>query len=76
MSIGTLRVIDTTGDTKTIWDTENKAEVETAREAFNKMRAKKYIAYRVKPNGEPGSIMTEFDPNAGMVIMRPQIVGG
>jgi len=71
-----LRVIDETGDSKTTWDVNNPDEVEAARETFNKLKEKKYIAYSVKRNGKKGEIINEFDPDAGMIIMSPPVVGG
>lgn len=71
-----LRVIDPTGDTKTIWDPSRPDEVENARETFRKLKAKGYIAYRVDQGGNKAEIMAEFDPQAGKVIMAPPVVGG
>lgn len=76
MSVGEIRVIDTTGDTKLTWDTEKKAEVKAAQDAFDRLKAEGYISYRVKPGGGEGAIMEKFDPDAGLVILRPRIVGG
>ena len=74
--MGTMRVIDQTGDTKIIWDADQKAEVEAARDTFNKLRKKNYNAYAVKKDGEKGSIITEFDPAAEKIIMAPPMAGG
>lgn len=74
--LGTMRVIDRTGDTKIIWDSAKDAEVENARRTFNDLRKKKYNAYMVKKDGEKGAVITEFDPEAEKIIMAPQMVGG
>lgn len=75
--VGELRVLDHTGDTKVIWDTEQDAEVEVARKTFNDLKKKGYMAYRVEgKKGEKGEVIREFDPNAGMLIMSPQMRGG
>lgn len=74
--LGTMRIIDATGDTKLIWDSDNEAEVENARRSFNDLKKKKYNAYSVKKDGEKGSVITEFDPNAEKIIMAPQMAGG
>ena len=71
-----LAVMDRTGDTKTIWDANNPDEVEVARETFNSLKKKRYIAYSVAGDGSKGSIITEFDPNAGKIIMSPPMAGG
>lgn len=74
--INEMAVADTTGDTKTVWDTENVEEVEAARATFNTLRAKNYIAYTVKLGGRKGEIITKFDPSLGGIIMVPPVVGG
>jgi hypothetical protein len=71
-----MAVMDRTGDTKTIWDADNADEVEVARETFNKLKRKGYLAYRVKENGKKGEIITEFDPSAQKLIMSPPMAGG
>lgn len=64
------------GDSELTWNTRNAAEVDAARELFNSLKAKRYLAYRVTGDGTTGEVMTEFDPRAGRVIMQPQNVGG
>jgi hypothetical protein len=71
-----MAVMDHTGDTKTIWDTDDPVQVEVARDTFNKLKKKGYIAYKVKKDGEKGEMMREFDPEAGKVIMSPAMAGG
>lgn len=74
---GEMRVIDRTGDSKLIWDTANPDEVEAARSHFNLLKEqKRYAAFKVKKNGEAGEVIRDFDPEAGMIIMRPQLQGG
>jgi hypothetical protein len=72
----TLHVLDQTGDTRTIWNTENQAEVDAAKETFKRLKKKGYLAYTVDESGERGEVITEFDPEAGRIIMAPQLVGG
>lgn len=76
MSQGQIRVMDHTGDTKIIWDSEKPAEVEAARKTFDELTGKKYKAYSVKKDGEQGEIITKFDPNAEKIILAPQMRGG
>ena len=71
-----MRVIDETGDSKLIWDSANEAEVEAARKLFNELKGKRYKAFSVKKDGEPGSVITSFDPNAEKIIMQPPMAGG
>jgi hypothetical protein len=74
--MGTMAVLDHTGDTKTIWNKDNADEVAAARATFDSLKGRGYIAYRVTDGGKAGSVMAEFDPLAESVIMRPPVVGG
>lgn len=69
-------VMDQTGDTRTIFDPNNPDEVDVARETFKSLKKKGYIAYSVKKDGEKGEVMTEFDANAGKIILAPPLRGG
>lgn len=71
-----LRVMDRTGDTKLIWDAGNQDEVDAAKATFERLKGKRYLAYAVKKNGEKGTVIQEFDPDAEKIIMAPQMVGG
>lgn len=74
---GEMAVMGQDGDTKIIWDKTKPDEVENARESFNRLRSKKYIAFRVEgKNGDKGEQITEFDPNAERIILSPPLVGG
>lgn len=74
--IGEMRVVDGTGDTKIIWDADNKDEVAAAKETFDRLTKKGHKAYMVKKDGEQGKIITEFDPAAEKIILAPRMVGG
>ena len=71
-----MRVMDGTGDTKTIWDSENADEVASARKTFDELRAKRYLAFRVNKLGNKGEQMNTFDPSAEKMILVPPLVGG
>ena len=71
-----IAVLGSAGDTKTIWDKNNSDEVDLARETFNKLKAKRYLAFRVNKDGSKGEQMSEFDPNAERMIMVPAMQGG
>jgi len=74
---GMLRCIDENGDTKIIWDRGNRDEVEAARETFNRLKKKGYLAYEVKgKEGNKGDVIDEFNPEAERLIMAPRMVGG
>lgn len=71
-----LSIIDQTGDTKYIWDTENQDEIDVAENMFDQLKEKRYIAYTVAANGKKGEIINRFDPELGKIIMIPPVVGG
>lgn len=71
-----IAVMDRTGDTKSIWDANNPDEVEVAREAFEKLRKKGYLIYRVNKLGNKGEAMNTFDAKAEKMIAVPPVVGG
>lgn len=73
---GELAVIDSTGDTKTIWDSRNKDEVDAARAQFNALKKKGYLAYTVSKDGGKGEVIHEFDEKLEKVIMSPPMAGG
>lgn len=73
---GELRMMDASGDTKLMWDSEVDDEVKVARDTFNTLKKKKYIAFSVKKDGDKGKAIDEFDPEAEKIIMAPPMAGG
>ncbi len=73
---GELAVMGMEGDIKSIWDPAVPDEVENARATFDRMRKKNYLAFKVNAAGEKGEQIREFDPEAGKIIMVPQLQGG
>lgn len=71
-----LRVLDASGDTKTIWDPENADEVAVAKATFDALKAKRYLIYSVGKDGKKNTAMSAFDPDAGKLIAVPPVVGG
>lgn len=72
-----MEILDSTGDTKVMWDRHNAAEVSIARAAFDAARAKGASIFQVKgKNGDRGKRLTEFDPDVERMIVVPQMVGG
>lgn len=74
--MGELVVLDRTGDSRTTWDPANAAEVAAAKETFDQLRSKGFLAYRVIGDGSRGEQMRTFDPHAGAVILTPPMKGG
>ena len=74
---GEARILGREGDTKITWDSDNADEVATARETFNKLRDKRYLAFRMTGSSERrGEQMDHFDPNAEKMILVPPMAGG
>lgn len=71
-----MEVMDSSGDTKIIWDPNNEHEVGCARQTFDKLREKGFQAWTVKPNGETDKRIDTFDPQLKAIIMVPRVVGG
>lgn len=71
-----MEIMDHTGDTKKTWDPNQPVEVEDARRSFEALRKEGYAAFSVNEDGTAGVMLTEFDPEAGRIIMRPPMAGG
>lgn len=75
--MGEMRIADKVhGDLKVIWDRLKKDEVEAARNQFDAMIKKGYLAFSVKKDGEKGKVVKEFDEDAEMLILSPRLQGG
>lgn len=73
---GIMAILDATGDTKVIWDKDNKDEVETAKATFDRLIKKGFAAFSVKKNGDADKKIKEFDPDLEKIILIPQMAGG
>lgn len=73
---GMLCVLDKTGDTKTVWDRRNEAEVEAARAQYEALVERGYLAFAVNKDGSKGEQIHEFDADAEKIILSPPLVGG
>ena len=72
-----MAIMDATGDTRIMWDPDDKTSVDIAREAFESAKKKSMLIYRVEGNGDRGEVVRDFDPEDGrMIIARPQMRGG
>jgi len=71
-----LNVLDSNGHTSVKWNPDNDDEVDAARAAFNAMRDKGYRAFLVGRMGRQGERLDAFDPDAGEIMMVPQLRGG
>ena len=74
--VGEMSVMDRTGDTRIIWDSNSPDEVEQAERTFDELVGrKKYLAFAVKASGDKGEQIREFDPEAGKIILVPPMQG-
>jgi len=74
---GEIVILDKSGDTKIIWDSEKPVEVENAKETFNRFKKKGYLAFKVVgKEGTKSEQLREFDSDAERIIFSPPIVGG
>lgn len=71
-----LCVLDKTGDTRIIWDTENTDEVASAKRTFDDLIKKGFRAFSVNRKGDKDTQIREFDPAAEKLILTPALVGG
>lgn len=75
--MGEMRVLDVTGDTKVIWDPDQRDEVDAAEEQFNSLTKKGYKAFEVGAKGrKTDHQVKKFDPELGKLILVPPIAGG
>lgn len=74
---GTMSVLGKEGDTKVIWNPDNRDEVDQARSTFDNLKRKGFTAFSVKgKDGEKDQMIHEFDPQAARIIMVPRVAGG
>jgi|HubBroStandDraft_3_1064219.scaffolds.fasta_scaffold310227_1 hypothetical protein len=64
------------GDFRFTWDPSDPQDVQNARDAFNDLRRGGYAAYNIEGEGRGRAgrrtVITEFDPQAGqIVVVRP-----
>lgn len=76
---GKLRfaVLDASGDTKHLWNSDIPAEVAAAKALFEALTAQGYSAFRVTDKkGEAGEQVRAFDPSHERLIFTPRMQGG
>lgn len=74
---GLMSTLDKSGDSRVMWDKNNKDEVDAARAQFDTLRKAGYAAYKAEgKDGHQGEIMRKFDPDAERIILVKQLVGG
>jgi len=78
MSTGTIRRINSSGDTVLAeWDTDDRASVKAARKIFDKEAQHGNLMVRCDDGTDlSGQKITEFDPEAGDILVPGRYVGG
>lgn len=71
-----MRVMGRGGDTKIEWDPDKKKEVAEAKRTFESLIKEGYKAFLICDEGNKGSQMDKFDPEAERILMVAPIVGG
>lgn len=75
--MSTLHVLDSGGDTRIMWNRDNRDEVAAAKQHFRDLRAKHYLAFKAEGReGTRGTQINDFDPDLERIIMVPRSVGG
>lgn len=71
-----MEILDSSGHTRTTWDSDKEDEVAAARAQFETLTKKGYKAFRVTRLGGEGEPMKSFDPDAEKMILVPPVQGG
>lgn len=78
-----MQVMDPTGHTTVTWNPEDTDSINQARAEFRRLIRSGYQAFRMNAGMDGAAVVetkgeriTEFDPEAGKVMMIPQLVGG
>lgn len=75
--MGEMRVLDSTGDTKIIWDPDNDDEVDAAKSQFEILKEKGFSIFKVgKDHEKTGGKLKSFPKAAAKLIAVPALVGG
>jgi len=75
-AVGSLCVLDESGDSRMQWDKNNPEQVRAAQKRFDELKAKRYLAYKVDAKGGQGEVIDKFDPDAERIILHSQMIGG
>jgi hypothetical protein len=76
--MGTMRILDSTGDTLVSWDVEDHPTVRQAEELFARLTAERKIPF-ARPAGAPAEEaerISTFDPAAEEIVWVRPIAGG
>jgi hypothetical protein len=74
--MGTMSVLDDTGDTRLQWDKANGLEVKAAEQRFAELKARGFAAFKTDAKGDKGEQIHSFAADAERIIFVPPMVGG
>lgn len=65
---GSIAHLNHEGDTKYTWNRKNQAECDAAREHFDGLLKKGFLAFKVTRLGCKGASVSSFNPNSGKYL--------
>jgi hypothetical protein len=68
---GCLRILTDNGDDLVVWDRNDLAEIREAKAQFDSYLKKGYKAYSMRPQGDKGIPIDQFDPLLEQIILTP-----
>ena len=74
--MGEMATLSRSGDVRVMWNPDVPAEVAAAKKSFKDLLSKGHLAFAVKKDGDKGSQIREFDPDAEKIILAPPMRGG
>ena len=69
-------VMDSSGDTRHEFDPMNARDLRTAEKRFRDLTGKGFRAVALAPEGQPGTLLRDFDPTVEQTLFIPQLQGG
>lgn len=75
--MGEMSVLNSSGDSKVIWDPDSEDEIEAAQCQFDILLDKGFKIFKVGKDAEKtGGALKKFPAGSGKLIAIPKIVGG
>ena len=75
--MGEMSILNSSGDSKVIWDPSNDDECEAAKCQFDILLGKNFSIFKVgKDHEKSGGALKKFPKRAGKLIAIPRIAGG
>ncbi len=71
-----ISVINASGDNKLLWDPQDAAGVQAAKNMYDELTKKGYAAFGVKQNGEKAGQIDHFSKDLARIILVPPMRGG